>query len=132
MHPAIVGELRVERGADEVVAANRHDLALVRGQRVDAFTQTGDDWRANEYPGDRLTHTLDIHLIFKAMHLRSEGIALDRDVEQIEGVLLAPVHLVGHEDHAHASAPDGHAVPRSLLDSVAQAKAVHEHADGSA
>ena len=59
MHPAIVGQLGVERGAEELALADGDDLAVVATQFLNPLPQPGDDRRADEDAGHRLRQSFD-------------------------------------------------------------------------
>lgn len=44
--------------------------------------------------------------------------------------MFAPFDFFGHQDHAHAGAPDGHAFGGFGLDGLAEAEPLHEESDG--
>jgi arginase len=126
-------EFGVEGGREQAALADGHHLALVLGKRLDLWPKPGHDRGANEDGGERLLEALHIKLLFETVDLGAEGVALDRDVEQTERVLLrASGNLLGHEDHAHAGAPEGHAFAGASLQRLAEAVPLQEQAHGGA
>lgn len=106
------------------------DVAVVFGEGFDPFTGPGYDGRSDEDSGDGFFDAFDFDFVFKTVDLGAEGVSADGDVEEVEGVLVAAFDFFGHEDHAHAGAPDGEAFFCLFLDGRAEAVAFHEEADG--
>lgn len=132
MEVQIVGELRMERGPDAITLLNGDNVSLVLGQRSDPLTHPRDDRRTNEDAHNRLFNPGHFNLILEAVDLRTKGVAADRNVEQVERVLIAVLNLPRHHDHSHASAPDRHAAGTRLNNRFAQSESLHEDANGCA
>lgn len=128
MYSRVVGQLGMEGGPDDPTLPHRDDPILVAGQHFDARLRGRHDRGPDEDPSDS-TDTLELQVVFEAVHLGAEGIASNGYVQDSEPILIAILDLGGKENHPHACAPYGHALAGSGCDCGTKAEALHEEAD---
>ena len=122
----IFREFGMERCTEAGPLANGDDLVAIAGKHLDSLSNPGDDGRADEYARDAFGKAHKINVILKTMNLRTERVAPDRDVQEIEGELLSVLHFRRQHDHPHAGAPKGHAGLSALNQGGAKSKPLHQ------
>ena len=134
MEARLAGQLRMERRGDDVALADGDDPAVVQpGEDVDVRTDPVDDRRPDEDAVDRsVAEDRDGDLALERVQLPTEGVPLDRDVEEREDGLLAADDVAGEQDHPGAGAEHRRAGGRQVHDRLVQAPAMDELADGRA
>ena len=132
MKASVRRQFGMERRSDPVFLPDGHGLLLIGGQDLNPGSNLCDDGRADKDSGQRFLPKHDPDVVFEAVHLGTEGIAVDGDVQDFQAVLGRAFDLPGHEDHPHARPPDRHSRLHTFDDRVTEPKPLHELAHGGA
>lgn len=108
-------------------------LVAIRGEDTDIGAYSDHHWRANKDTEHRLGKQCRQDGVFETVHLGAKGVAANRHIQQPKGELIrSPVDLVGHQDHAHARAPNRHTHGHSLANRLVHSEALGQEPDGRA
>jgi hypothetical protein len=104
---AVVGELRMKSGREEVIATRSDDPAIgQRRQHFHCWADVSDDRSANEDGvKGRIAEVSYIEIRLKAIYLATKGVALDANVHQREIGTIQAGGALGKDNRAGARAP---------------------------
>ncbi len=120
----------MEAGAEDFFLLHGDNLVIERGKYLDFGAVFGDDGSTDENCFNWVHQANDGEFSLKAVDLGSESVPADRDVEKVEGKLLAAFDSVSEHNHPHACSPDRHSLVGSLDNCLIETGMLHQKSDG--
>ena len=112
----VVAQLGMEGGCEDVVLADEDGVVFAGGKGFDSGTGAGDARGADEDHLQRAAGEFGIRVEDGGVDLAAVGVALDGDVEGVEGFLRGLGDVFGEEDDSGAGAEGGSGMDEGLED----------------